>query len=395
MRKVIYQTFFFMFVLLFNLGEAAVNPNVEKQVQEFFLQTKAKIKEFQVKDVGTAWIVDKTNFPALQGVTCFTLELWDESMRLPHWHPNAAELGYVISGTVEIILWRSPGETAMFTVGPGSCWFIPQGALHSLNNVGQGKAQLLVGFSSDHPQDVDLPVAFNGIPVPVREAYTSPHSDLKKWEGVINNPLVGKFTPSPSLQNAALGSSPYKFDLAQVPPLFSDPQMGSVVWGVKNNWSILKSISILRARLKPGIARDAIWYPDAGTLYVVSRGTGEFHVIVPGEDPQPLNVKPFDYIFVPVGTLHTFINNSSEDFEVIAFFTQENPAPEVSLSVATAFFPNSIRKEAMTEYGDVHKSGDPLKDLKFTALSPYLLRLPSTNRPEAKIENSEERSQNQ
>ena len=76
-----------------------------------------------------------------------------------------------------------------------------------------------------------------------------------------------------------------------------------------------------------------------------------------------------------MGVLHTFKNTTSEDFEVIAFFTNENPQPEVSLTVATGFFPNTIRKAAMTEYGTERKSVDPLKDLKFTKTSPYLLKL--------------------
>lgn len=377
MRKAIFCAipYFFLIFLLLSSPIIEADDKVQSQLQNFLLQTKTKIKEFNSENRGTAWIVNKDNFPALDGVTCFTLELWDESMRIPHWHPNAPELGYVISGTVEIIIWRSLGEASMFTATEGSCWFIPQGALHALINIGKDKAQLLVGFGSDSPQDIDLPVAFNGVPVPVRDAYTSPHSDLKKWDGTILNPLVGKYTSNADLTNQTTGS-PYGFNLAQVPPLFNDAQMGSVVWGVKDNWSILKGISVLRAHLKPGTARDAIWYPDAGTLYVVSQGNGQFHIITPGEEPRPLDVQLFDYIYVPVGTLHTFLNTSSkEDFEVIAFFTQENPLPEVSLSVSTAFFPNSIRKDAMTEYGNIHKKGNPLKDLKFTNVSPYLLRV--------------------
>ncbi len=103
-------------------------------------------------------------------VTCCALEIWDESMRTVHWHPNASELGYVISGTLEITLWLSPGETSVFTVGEGVCWFIPQGALHSLSNMGKDKAEILVGFSSDLPQNVDLPIAMNGVPVLLRNA---------------------------------------------------------------------------------------------------------------------------------------------------------------------------------------------------------------------------------
>jgi len=65
--------------------------------------------------------------------------------------------------------------------------------LHCLNNIGKEHAKLLVGFSSDTPQDIDLPVAFNGIPALLRDAYTSPHEELRKWSGIKANVLVGNF----------------------------------------------------------------------------------------------------------------------------------------------------------------------------------------------------------
>lgn len=344
---------------------------------DFHLKTQKVISPVAGQKGGTAYIVGKDQFSMLNGVTCYTVEVWEDCMRIPHWHPNASELGYVISGTIEIIIWRSPGESAVFTLGPGMCWFIPQAALHSLNNIGKDRAKLLVGFSTDRPQDIDLPVAFNGIPVPLRDAYTSPHSELRQWSGVVDNPLLGRYPMQPAIRNVTTGS-PYGFDLTKVTPLFNDASMGSVVWGVKSNWSILEAISVLHARLKPGVARDAIWYPDAGTLYVVAKGKAEFHIIIAGQKPAPFEVGVYDYIFVPAGVLHTFINNSNTDFEVTAFFTKADPQPEVSLSVATGFFPNAVRRAAMVEYGNEHKKGDPLKDLKHTTVTPYLIRVAKT-----------------
>lgn len=336
------------------------------------LVTTRDITATEVKNVGKAYMVAKDRFPILSGVTCYALELWEESMRLPHWHPNASELGYVVSGSIEVMIWRSPGETAVFTLTAGMCWFIPQAALHSLNNIGDSRAQLLVGFSNELPQDIDLPVAFNGIPAPVRDAYTSPHTQLREWKEVDINPLVG-FYPGSSALKKVLTASPYGFDLAKVTPLFSDKALGSVIWGVKSNWNILQSISILRAHLRPGSSRDAIWYPDAGTLYVVSKGVGEFHIITSGNKPEPLKVNPLDYIYVPPGVLHTFLNQSDRDFEVVAFFTKADPQPEVSLSVSTSFFPDVIRQAAMAQYGEKRGSDDPLKHLKYSSVSPYLL----------------------
>jgi oxalate decarboxylase len=338
----------------------------------YHLQTVRDISAFSVKDVAKAFIISRDNFPILNGVTCYVLEVWEECMRVPHWHPNASEVGYVVSGTIEVMIWRSPGESAVFTLTAGMCWFIPQAALHSLNNMGDQPAQLLVGFSTESPQDIDLPVAFNGIPAPIRDTYTSPHTELRQWIGVKDNPLVGHCPVSSALKQV-LTASPYGFDLAKVTPLFNDKKLGSVMWGIKSNWGILESISVLRAHLKPGTARDPIWYPDAGTLYIVSQGTAQFHIITTGMQPAPFNVNLFDFIYIPVGVLHTFINTSNSDFEVVAFFTKANPQPEVSLTVATSFFPNAVRQAAMTQYANIRQSGDPLKHLINTTVSPYLL----------------------
>lgn len=338
----------------------------------FHLQTTTAISPNVISDVGQAYVVDQTNFSALGNITCYTLEIWEDCMRVPHWHPNAAELGYVVSGEIEIIIWRSPGETAMFTLKKGMCWFIPQGALHSLNNIGKNRAQLLVGFSAGIPLDMDLAVAYNGIPVPIRNAYTSPHKDLRHWQGTTKNLLVSPYA-SPKILHDVITGSPYGFDLEKVTPLFNDNKLGSVIWGVQSNWPILEDISVLRAHLKPHVARDAIWYPDVGTLYVVSQGVGQFHIVMANYQLMPLDVKLFDYIYVPAGVLHTFLNNSDSDFTVTAFFTKANPQPEVSLSVATAFFPNELRKAAMTRFGNEKKSGDPLAHLNYHTVSPYLL----------------------
>jgi len=341
----------------------------------YHLPLVRKIKPVIVENVGKAYVVSKNNFPALAGVTCYTLEVWEESMRIPHWHPNASELGYVVSGELEIMIWRSPGESAVFTLTAGMCWFIPQAALHSLNNVGKTPAQLLVGFSSELPQDIDLPVAFNGIPAPLRDAYTSPHTQLREWQGVMDNPLVGHCSVDPALQRV-LTASPYGFDLAKVTPLFNDKQLGNVTWGVKSNWNIINNISILRAYLHPNVARDAIWYPDAGTLYVIAKGEALFHIIIEGSKPAAIHAKQFDYIYVPVGVLHTFMNTSSADCEAIAFFTKADPQPEVSLSVATSFFPETVTQAAMLQYGNLRgENANPLAHLINKTVSPYLISI--------------------
>ncbi|MDQ3902658.1 MAG: hypothetical protein M3247_03250, partial [Thermoproteota archaeon] len=49
------------------------------------------------------------NFGILEGLACYLLTLKPKGIREPHWHPNAAELDYVISGRARVTIF-GPGD---------------------------------------------------------------------------------------------------------------------------------------------------------------------------------------------------------------------------------------------------------------------------------------------
>lgn len=116
-----------------------------------------KDNQYVITKNGVVWEVYPKNFPLIKGVTCFIIEIYDASMRLPHRHPNANELGYLISGKLEIYMRKYTGNASIFTVSPGMCWFIPIGTLHSLNNIGDTTAVMAIGFNNINAQNIDLP----------------------------------------------------------------------------------------------------------------------------------------------------------------------------------------------------------------------------------------------
>ena len=68
-----------------------------------------------------------------------------------HRHPNAEEFIYVVSGKA-----RQAVEDETLDMGPGDCANIPQNAVHSTLNVGDGDLVILVGFSAADPETIDL-----------------------------------------------------------------------------------------------------------------------------------------------------------------------------------------------------------------------------------------------
>ena len=69
----------------------------------------------------------------------------------PHRHPNAEEFIYVLKGASIQTL-----EEQSFEMRPGDCVYIPQNAVHSTANIGDGELVILVGFSATDPQVVDV-----------------------------------------------------------------------------------------------------------------------------------------------------------------------------------------------------------------------------------------------
>ena len=66
-----------------------------------------------------------------------------------HYHPNCDEVLHVIEGTIEQLC-----DDEVVVMGPGDAVSIPAGIVHNARNVGDGRAVLLIAFSSPDRQTV-------------------------------------------------------------------------------------------------------------------------------------------------------------------------------------------------------------------------------------------------
>ena len=67
---------------------------------------------------GSRTIANSDNFPILRGMAMYSLKLDRGGIREPHWHPNAAELDYVINGRARMTIFSPGGNIDTFEVGP-------------------------------------------------------------------------------------------------------------------------------------------------------------------------------------------------------------------------------------------------------------------------------------
>jgi oxalate decarboxylase len=128
---------------------------------------------------GTGREATKTTFPALDGMAIFSLRLEPGAVRIPHWHPNANELDYVVEGRAEFKLVgptnaKNPVITS-FELRKGEIGFIPQAWFHSIRNPGPGELHILVIFNADEPQDIGISIGLSGMsPVDLAETLGAP-----------------------------------------------------------------------------------------------------------------------------------------------------------------------------------------------------------------------------
>jgi oxalate decarboxylase len=105
---------------------------------------------------GREWRVDSSRFPIAKTITGVVLDLDPGALRTLHWHPNADEWQYVLEGAVSVTLFGSHGRTRIEQLQQGDVGYIPQGYGHSIENVGDKPARILIGFNSGIYETIDL-----------------------------------------------------------------------------------------------------------------------------------------------------------------------------------------------------------------------------------------------
>jgi len=113
-------------------------------------------KPYETFSGGTEWRVDGSQFPISTTMTGVVLEMEPGALRELHWHPNAAEWQYALSGDFRVTLFGSGGRWREETLSQGDVAYIPQGFGHSIENVGSTKARILIVFNSGHYQTINL-----------------------------------------------------------------------------------------------------------------------------------------------------------------------------------------------------------------------------------------------
>jgi len=105
---------------------------------------------------GSVRIQDSSNFPASKTIAAVLVEVEPGAMRELHWHPNADEWQYYISGQARMTVFGSSATATTFDFQAGDVGTVPRAMGHYVQNTGTDKLVFLEMFRSDHYADVSL-----------------------------------------------------------------------------------------------------------------------------------------------------------------------------------------------------------------------------------------------
>ncbi len=113
-------------------------------------------KPFRDCDGGKLWLASSKEFPISTTMTGGVLILKPEALRELHWHPNADEWLYVVSGKVRLTVFASSGLSSVCELSENEIGYTPMGYGHSIENIGADDCKLLIVFNSGDYQEISL-----------------------------------------------------------------------------------------------------------------------------------------------------------------------------------------------------------------------------------------------
>jgi oxalate decarboxylase len=120
---------------------------------------------------GSVRIVDSKTFPAAKTIASALFTMKPGALRELHWHPNASEWQYYISGSGRMTVFASAGEARTMDYKANDVGYVPQVAGHYIENTGNDDLVFLALFKSSHFSEVSLNQWIRRLPVQITEQH--------------------------------------------------------------------------------------------------------------------------------------------------------------------------------------------------------------------------------
>ncbi len=270
---------------------------------------------------GSITHVTSKEVPGFVNISFSTLKLNPKGFHEPIWHPNANKIGYCLQGKA-LVTMRSPGKVDTFTVQEGDVFFIPEGYIHSVENIGTKENVISFAYNNTNPEVMCLSKAIYSLSDNVFNAtFNTPPGFLDGMKKSKNQELIKTLSSQKEVPDSA---SRFKFNVT----LSNKPiqtKGGYLQLATKSHLPVLDGLGILRFGLNLKGDVEPHWHTNAGELVYIVKGQSRITVLDPAGHVEVLEVKGGEGAFAPASHFHNIENIGTEEVEVIAFFSHAEP----------------------------------------------------------------------
>jgi len=317
-------------------------------------------------DLGSIRRVTADNLPILQGLSIKRVLLNPGAMRTPHWHANANELTYCVSGTALVSMLDDYSRFSTFIVTAGQMFHAASGSLHHIENIGEDVAEFIITFRSERPEDFGLGATFGAFTDAVLgNTYDLPAAEVSKIRRSSTDHKLAAIKGHPHIPSSAHFNDPHKFDVeAQTPGL--NYAMGNARFARDQYWPALKDLSMYSLRVKEDGMREPHWHPRTAEMGYVQEGSARMTVMGPDGAIDTWHLRKGDVYFIPRAYPHHIEVLESPGWHFLIFFDQPFPADIGYRASASAY-----SREVLAAAFDTHL--DDLPEFPFTPADPLIV----------------------
>jgi len=317
-------------------------------------------------DLGSITRVTADTFPILRGMSAKRVVINPGAMRTPHWHANANELTYCVSGTALVSVLDSYSKFSSFTISEGEMFHIDSGSLHHIENLGQHAAEFIIAFRSERPEDFSLGASFGAFTDAVLgNTYDLPASDFAAIRRDTTDRKLAARAADPVVPPTAAFDDPHKFAVeAQSPPI--GIAVGSARLARLQFWPALKDLSMYSLRIREDGMREPHWHPITAEMGYVHKGSGRMTVMDPDGSLDTYYLKEGDVYFIPRAYPHHIEVFDAPEWHFLIFFDQPFPA---DIGYRTSI--SAYSREVLAATFNTHI--DDLPDFPFTKSDPLIV----------------------
>jgi oxalate decarboxylase len=308
------------------------------------------------------------NFPISKGLAGVSMFLKPGGLRELHWHANAAEWSYVLSGHCRVTVIDPEGRSEIKDFGPGDVWYFPRGHGHSIQGLGNEECHFILVFDSgyfsefatfsmsDWLAQTPKEVLAKEFGMPVSAFDNLPKSEVYIAQGPVPKALPAD--PRPDSQNPP--PLTHRFRLGAMAPEVLAGGTFRVV--SQKQFPISTTMSGAILKLKPLAIRELHWHPNCDEWQYYIKGRGRMTVFGSQGRKITREFEPGDVGYVPMGHGHYIESIGNEDCEMLAVFNSGD-YQEVSLSQWLSSNPSYLLQTNLGLSADIVKGLRKKEDL--------------------------------